>query len=112
MEKFSANCSNHLKLQKPLERGLPLEYYVHRVQCLLNPRFLRVSPRAPVGAVNSLKFIDRRANVLDVQSVLGYISRIQAIETRKEVLAGHLAKYYKWKGIAFTKPMYKTFQTA
>jgi integrase len=58
------------------------------------------------GTVNSLKSIDRRTSLLDVQSVLAYLARIQASEARKENLSNHLARFYKWKGISFNKPRY------
>ena len=58
------------------------------------------------GAVNSLKSIDRRTNLLDVQAVLGYLARINAGEARKENLSNHLERFYKWKDISFNKPRY------
>jgi integrase len=59
------------------------------------------------GAVSSLKSIDRRTNLLDVESVLTYLARVQATEARKESLSDHLERFYKWKGFEFHKPRYK-----
>jgi hypothetical protein len=59
------------------------------------------------GVVSSLKSVDRRTNLLDVEAVLAYLARIHASEARKESLCDHLENFYKWKGIAFTKPRYK-----
>jgi integrase len=59
------------------------------------------------GAVGSLKSIDRRTNLLDVQAVLGYLARIQVSEVRKENLSNYLDTFYKWKGLGFKKPRYK-----
>lgn len=59
------------------------------------------------GAVSSLKSIDRRTNLLDVQSVLGYLARIHVSEVRKENLSDFLENFYKWKGMEFHKPRYK-----
>jgi len=59
------------------------------------------------GALSSLKSVDRRTNLLDIQSVLAYLARIQATEARKESLSDHLERFYKWKGLPFQKPRYK-----
>jgi integrase len=59
------------------------------------------------GAVSSLKSIDRRTNLLDIQAVLGYLARIQVSEVRKENLSDFLDNFYRWKGLAFQKPRYK-----
>jgi integrase len=59
------------------------------------------------GAVSSLKSVDRRTSLLDVQAVLGYLARLQVSEVRKENLSNHLESFYKWKGLEFHKPRYK-----
>lgn len=58
------------------------------------------------GTVNSLKSVDRRTNLLDVESILAYVARIQVSEARRENLSNHLQRFYKWKGIPFNKPRY------
>lgn len=64
-------------------------------------------PHSIRGAASSLKSVDRRTNLLDVQAVLGYLARIQVSEVRKENLSNHLERFYKWKGLQFQKPRYK-----
>ena len=59
------------------------------------------------GTISGLKGIDRRVNLLDVQSVLTYLARVQISPTRKEQLSNYLEKFYKWKGLEFQKPRYR-----
>ena len=63
------------------------------------------------GAVSSLKSIDRRTSLLDVQEVLACLAQSKLSETRKEGLACNLDRFYKWKGIPFDKPRYKRAET-
>jgi integrase len=63
-------------------------------------------PPTTRGAVNSLKSIDKKVSLRDIQGVLSYLARIHVSEARKENLSNHLERFYKWKGIPFTKPRY------
>ena len=59
------------------------------------------------GAVSSLKSVDRRTDLLDTQAVLSYLAHAKFGDVRRENLATHLERFYKWKGIPFEKPRYK-----
>jgi hypothetical protein len=59
------------------------------------------------GALNGLKSVDRQTDLLDPQAVLSYLAHGKFGDVRRENLATHLERFYKWKGIPFEKPRYK-----
>jgi type 1 fimbriae regulatory protein FimB/type 1 fimbriae regulatory protein FimE len=68
-------------------------------------------PHTIRGALNSLKSVDRRTDLLDPQAVLSYLAYAKFGDVRRENLATHLERFYKWKGIPFDKPRYKSAET-
>jgi integrase len=62
------------------------------------------------SAVSSLKGIANRTNLLDPESVKRYLGTAQLTENRKEALTVRLARFYKYKGIAWTAPRYRRIE--
>jgi integrase len=58
------------------------------------------------GAVNTLKSVARRTDILNAERVKEYLASAKLTDTRKEIIATHAARFYKWKQIAFNKPRY------
>jgi integrase len=63
------------------------------------------------SAVHSLKSIARRVSLLDVEAVKAYLSAAPLTQSRKEVLADHLARFYRYRRIPFDKPHYTRVET-
>lgn len=64
-------------------------------------------PHTIHSATSSLKSIARRTNLLNVEAVKGYLANAQISEARKEILALHLARFYRHRGIPFDRPRYR-----
>jgi hypothetical protein len=72
--------------------------------------------------IRSLKAVARRANLLDPESVKGYLATASVSVNRKQTVTEHLARFYKfasfykfrfykWKRIPFQAPHYKRIET-
>jgi len=61
--------------------------------------------------IRSLKAVARRANLLDPESVKGYLATASVSVNRKQTVTEHLARFYKWKRIPFEAPHYKRVET-
>jgi integrase len=62
------------------------------------------------SAVSSLKSIARRTRLLDVEAVKGYLATAGISECRKEILALHLSRFYRYSRISFDRPRYKRIE--
>jgi integrase len=67
-------------------------------------------PHTVKSAVSSLKSIARRMNLLDVEAVKGYLATSCVSDCRKELLALHLARFYRNRGVPFDRPRYKRIE--
>jgi hypothetical protein len=54
-----------------------------------------------------VKSVARRANLLGPEAVKAYLATATFSQSRKEVLADHLARFYHHRGIPFDKPHYR-----
>jgi integrase len=54
-----------------------------------------------------LKSVARNVNLLDSEAVKGYLAAARFSPSRKEGLADHLARFYRYKNIPFQKPRYR-----
>jgi integrase len=59
------------------------------------------------SAVRSLKSVARNVNLLGSEAVKGYLSAARFSPSRKEALADHLARFYRYKNIPLQKPRYR-----
>jgi integrase/recombinase XerD len=62
------------------------------------------------SAVEVLKSVDRRADLLDPEAAKNYLAKATFSEGRKERISWDLARFYRWKGIAFEKPRYRRIE--
>jgi integrase len=58
------------------------------------------------SSVKALKAVARRANLLDPESVKAHLATSPLSESRKQTVIDHLDRFYRWKRIPFTRPMY------
>jgi integrase len=54
-----------------------------------------------------LKSVARNVNLLDSEAVKCYLAAARFNPSRKEGLADHLARFYRYKNIPFQKPRYR-----
>jgi integrase len=67
-------------------------------------------PSTVKTCIRSLKAVARRANLLDPESVKGYLATASVSVNRKQTVTEHLARFYKWKRIPFQAPRYKRIE--
>ena len=58
------------------------------------------------SAVSALKAVAKRIDLLDAEATKAYLARAEMGDGRKEIVAIHLAKFYKFLGVHFEKPRY------
>ena len=54
-----------------------------------------------------MKSVSRNVNLLDSDAVKGYLAAARFSPSRKEGLADHLARFYRYRNIPFQKPHYR-----
>jgi len=60
--------------------------------------------------VRALKAIAKRTNLLNPESVKSYLASAELSENRKEKLTDDLARFYRYKQIAFDRPRYRRIE--
>jgi integrase len=63
------------------------------------------------SAVQVLKTVNNRANIMSTEEVKNYLAKTKCTEGRKERVCYDLARFYAWKGIAFDKPRYRKIES-
>jgi integrase len=61
-------------------------------------------------SVRSLRWIDKRTNLLEPEQVKALLASAQTSESRKRKLVEDLVRFYKFKNIPFDKPRYKKIE--
>jgi integrase len=64
-------------------------------------------PSTVTSCVKSLKAVARRSHILDAEGVKAYLASAKMSENRKQTVVDHLVRFYKWKGIPFSRPNYR-----
>ena len=68
------------------------------------------SPATIQAAVNTLRAIARRVNLLDPEIVKSHLAMLHVSETRKQKIAEDLTRFYEYKRIPFAKPHYRRIE--
>jgi len=63
------------------------------------------------ASVRVLKSVARRANLLNPESVKGYLATAKLSEGRKELIVLDLARFHAYKQMHFDKPHYRRIET-
>jgi len=58
------------------------------------------------SCVKALKAIAKRTDLLNPESVKAYLATSSLSMSRRQTVTEHLDRFYKWKRIPFTRPMY------
>jgi len=58
-------------------------------------------------AVEALKSVSRRVDLLDSDAVKGYLAKAKVSDGRKERLSNDIGRFYRFKGLNFDKPRYR-----
>jgi integrase len=58
------------------------------------------------STVAALKAIAKQTDLLDTEATKAYLAKVKMEDGRKEIVAIHLAKFYKFLGVRFDKPHY------
>ena len=61
-------------------------------------------------SVSSLRWVDKRTNLLEPEQVKTLLASAETSESRKRKLVEDLTRFYKFKGIPFDKPRYRKIE--